>query len=121
MDLAFILQVVIALAVGLAALLFVARFSHGGTAGLRRWTFWSLPVGAVIPGLLLVVSIIVDPQGSDHPALAALLILISLGGVFFVSCLVSMFLRRPEGAARRFAVGLAANVLFAVAVWISEL
>ncbi len=103
MDWAFIFQVVGAGGVGVAALFFAARFTPEGTARLRRWTFWSMPVGTVTPGLLIIARTLSAPERSDHPALFVVLLLLGLAGAFFASCLLSMFLTRPERARWRFA------------------
>ena len=120
MDWAFLLQLVAGMGIGFGILFVAARFSPDGTNGLRRWKFWSFPVGAITPGLVLVGSLIAFPESSDHAGLGAVLILLSLGAVFFFSCLVSLFLKRPVGGGWRFALGLACNAVLSLWMWIAD-
>ena len=111
MDWTFLLQLVAGIGVGFGLLFVAARFSPDGTSALRSWKFWSLPTGAITPGLLLVGSLIAFPESSDHAGLAVVLMLLFVGAVFSLSCLLSLFLKRPDGGGWRFSLGIACNAV----------
>ena len=121
MDWTFLLQLVAAIGIGIGILFVSARFSPDGTSALRSWKFWSFPIGAVTPGLGLVGSLIAFPEGSDHTALAVVLMLPFLGAVFFVGSLASLFLKRPAGAGWRFLLGIACNAVLALCMSLADM
>jgi hypothetical protein len=53
--------------------------------------------------------------------LGAVLILLFLGALFFVSGLMSLFLKRPAGGGWRFSLGIACNAIIYLWMWIAEM
>ena len=97
--------------VALAAIVAAAKFSPGGTAALKTFKFWALPLGAALPGCVLLAWVLVSAEASDHPAMAAVLVAAYVAMMFWLGCFVSLFLSRPAGNGWRLLIGVLGNLL----------
>ena len=111
MDWEFLAQLFAWLTGAALMVVLAARLSPAGTRTLTTFKFWSLPLGAILPGCILLTWVLASAGRTDHPALATVMVLIYVALIFWCTCFVSIFLSRPEASGWRMLIGVLTNAL----------